>query len=172
MSLRPGRPGDAVTVAALAVQVFLDTYATEGVRPDLAREAFRGYSESAFLQRLSAPGRSFVLAETDAALVGFVELDCSASPGPVQGLAGAELVCLYVQPQAQRAGVGSALLREAEAMAQRAGASSLWLSAWEGNARALAFYARAGYDDVGASEYTFEGRAYANRVFAKRIVPG
>lgn len=58
--LRPGTRNDAVTVAALSVQVFLDTYATDGVRPDLAREALREYSEQAFLARLSTPSRCFV----------------------------------------------------------------------------------------------------------------
>ena len=41
---RVAQPTDAVCIAALATQVFLDTYATDGLRPDLAREAFAVYS--------------------------------------------------------------------------------------------------------------------------------
>ena len=66
--LRSGGTADAATIAALSVQVFLDTYATHGVRPDLAREAFRAYSEQSFVARLSASGRRFVLAECEMAL--------------------------------------------------------------------------------------------------------
>ena len=127
ISLRPGTRNDAVTVAALSLQVFLDTYATDGVRPDLAREA------------------------------------------PVPGLRGVELVRLYVQPQAQRSGVGTTLLREAEKIAASAKAHALWLTVWERNDRALAFYARCGYADVGSTVYTFEGREYGNRVVAKQL---
>ena len=72
ISLRPGTRNDAVTVAALSLHVFLDTYATDGVRPDLAREAFREYSEQQFLARLSTSSRRFVLAEEQKALLGFV----------------------------------------------------------------------------------------------------
>lgn len=169
VSLRPGTRNDAVTVAALSVQVFLDTYATDGVRPDLAREALREYSEQAFLARLSTSSRRFVLAEDQKALLGFVEVDCESREAPVSALRGVELVRLYVQPQAQRSGVGTTLLGEAEKIALSANAAAIWLTVWEKNVRALAFYARSGYADVGATVYTFEGRAYGNRVVAKQL---
>ena len=47
--------------------------------------------------------------------------------------------------------------------------SVLWLAAWSGNARALAFYARQGYSDIGAAEHVFEGRRFENRRFAKPL---
>lgn len=167
--LRPGDRGDAVTVAALATQVFLDTYATDGVRPDLAREAFHHYSEQAFLARLADPARRFVLAEMPGGLVGFAELGIAITGSPAPAIHGCELVRLYVQPRSQRAGVGSALLAEGETLARAAGASHLWLTVWEGNLRALAFYSRLGYADVGSSTHALEGRAYGNRVVARRL---
>ncbi len=36
--LRTGVPDDALCIGVLATQVFLDTYATSGIRPDLAYE--------------------------------------------------------------------------------------------------------------------------------------
>ena len=167
--LRSGERDDAVAIAALSVQVFLDTYATDGVRQDLAREAFREYSEQAFVARLSASSRRFVLAERQMALVGFAEIDCDAREPPVPGIRGVELARLYVQPQAQRSGVGTALLRAAEKVALSAEAPAVWLTVWERNDRALVFYSRSGYADVGATVYTFEGREYGNRVFAKQL---
>ncbi|HZY18889.1 MAG TPA: GNAT family N-acetyltransferase [Ramlibacter sp.] len=168
VSFRPGEHADAVKIAALSVHVFLDTYATEGVRSDLAREAFHEYSERAFLARLSDPRRRFILAEAHAGLVGFAELEIRRQ-APVPGLTGCELVRLYVQPRSQRCGVGSSLLRRAEEMAQEGNTPVLWLSVWEGNARALAFYAAMGYAVMGASTYALEGREYGNQVVAKRL---
>jgi diamine N-acetyltransferase len=170
--LRLAEPGDAVAIAALSVQVFLDTYAAEGVRPDLAREAFFQYSENAFRGRLAEPTRKFVLAESGPGLVGFGEVLCDVRESPVPGLRGSELVRLYVQPQAQGRQVGSVLLKEVESIALAAGASHLWLSAWEHNARALAFYARKGYAEAGSTTYTFEDRDYGNKLLAKAIGQG
>ena len=167
--IRPGSARDAVTIAALATQVFLDTYATKGVRPDLAREALREYSAQAFCDRLAEPGRSFAVASREDAVVGFAEVLCSPCISPVADLSGAELVRLYVQPRWQRTGVGRALLVEAERLARLSSLQSLWLTAWDGNARALAFYARMGYADAGATTFSIEGNTYGNRVFAKKL---
>lgn len=166
--LRAASVDDAEGIAALATQVFLDTYATEGIRPDLAREAFSEYSVEAFTSRLREPGRDFIVAELGIGVIGFAEVQTLPARTPVGELSGAQLVRLYVQPAAQGSGAGKALLHSAERLA--AGHSKLlWLTAWEKNERALAFYAYLGYRDIGADTYTFEGRTYGTRVLAKAL---
>ena len=63
VAFRPGLPADALCVGVLAMQVFLDTYATAGIRPDLAFEVTSVCSPEAFSRRLEDPARRFVLAE-------------------------------------------------------------------------------------------------------------
>ncbi|MBK8323536.1 MAG: GNAT family N-acetyltransferase [Betaproteobacteria bacterium] len=167
--LRLAIPVDAVTLAALSVQVFLDTYATEGVRQDLAIEAFETYSVAAFAERLAEPGRIFILAEAGSGLLGYAEVLLASLPAPAGGVTGAELVRLYVQPAAQRHGIGRALLSRMEQAVAGAGLAAVWLTAWEGNIDARAFYSRLGYADVGATTYTFQGNDYPNRVLARRL---
>lgn len=169
--LRAATPDDAVTIAALSVQVFLDTYATAGIRPDLALEAFTNYSTEAFVVRLAESSRRFLISERENGLVGFAEVILSALPAPVGPVAGAELVRLYVQPQAHGMGIGRQLLRAAESAASNSGLPYLWLTAWEGNHRARGFYEALGYTDTGATTYTFQGNSYSNRVLAKELVP-
>ena len=82
VQLRLASLTDAVTISALSVQVFLDTYATEGVRPDLAREAFTQYSVEAFSRRLGEAQRKFVLAEANNGLLGFAEIVVFDAPAP------------------------------------------------------------------------------------------
>lgn len=149
----------------MAIQVFLDTYATEGVRPDLADEAFAEYGVAVFAQRLGQAGRVFYLAECGSGLVGFAEVLRDQSESPISGVSGSELVRLYVQPQAQGTGIGRALLQRAERCASEAGSAGVWLSAWEHNARALEFYRRQHYQDVGCAQYTIQGQSYGNRIF-------
>ena len=169
IELRAGCLHDAVAIAALATQVFLDTYATGGVRPDVAREAFREYSKQAFSVRLEESQRRFIIAAQSESIFGFAELICSPLGSPAGGLIGAELVRLYVQRSVQRGGVGRALIQEAERLASQARLASMWLTAWDGNSGALAFYRRLGYADIGATTYSFEGKTVGNRVFGKRL---
>lgn len=171
-SIRVGCAADAGTISALAIQVFLDTYATGGVRADLAHEAFAEYGRDVFAQRLAQDARIFYLAEQGPGLVGFAEVLRSNAPSPIPGVGGSELVRLYVQPQAQGAGIGRALLQAAERCASRAGTAGVWLTAWEHNARALAFYKRQRYEDVGHTLCVIQGQSFGNRVLFRSAASG
>ena len=170
---RNATPDDALCISVLAMQVFLDTYATDGLRSDLAREALSVYSPDAFTARFVQPATHFLLAERSGHLLGFAEISLTSSlpdaPPNASIVNGAELARLYVQRPFKRLRIGGALLRRAEALAADNAASCLWLTAWSGNAPACAFYAASGYSDVGATHYMIEGNTYENRVFVKAL---
>ena len=171
VAYRAGQPADALCIAVLATHVFLDTYATAGLRPDLAREALSVYSPEAFADRLADPALRFVLAEAGGHLVAFAEVATDrACPAPVP--AEVEVVRLYVHPRFQHQGIGRALLLHAERIGAGLGAGAVWLAAWAGNASALAFYRALGYEDVGATTYAIEGQHYENRVLRKGLARG
>ena len=172
VAFRAGRPDDALCVGVLAMQVFLDTYATEGIQPDLACEVLNEYMPQAFERRLSHEAQVFLLAERQGSLVAFAELALN-NPCPVEASDGesAEVVRLYVQSPFQAKGIGSALLERLEDVAVRRGIVTLWLSAWSGNGRALAFYRGRGYGDIGVVNHEIRDRTYENRVFIKKLLP-
>jgi diamine N-acetyltransferase len=169
-TLRPAGPADAPAIAALAIQVFCDTYATDGLTPALGAEAFDEYAPARFAERLADRQLAFVLALRGDGLVGFAELRVRATPVPPDAAtSGCELVRLYVQPQAQGQGLGRRLLDAATALAAGAGAPLLWLAAWAGNTRALAFYRHCGLHDAGLTQHLIQGTAYDNRVLVRRV---
>lgn len=169
LRLRPATPDDAVRLSALGIQVYLDTYATQGVTPGLAQEALTLLSAGAFAERAQQAHLRLIVAEHGDGLVGFAEVDLHAAPAPGTLQEGAELVRLYVQPAFQRGGVGGQLIQEAEQLARAAQRASLWLTAWDGNHRALAFYARRGYADQGETVHWIEGQPIGNRVLVRRL---
>ena len=169
ISFRVGERTDALCVSVLATQVFLDTYARDGIRPSLAREVLERLSLPAVEAMLAAPSVHFILAEKSGHLVGFVQLTRDAGHACVSTKPAAEINRLYVLERFTSQGIGKALLGRAEVRAASQGARAIWLTAWIGNPRALGFYARQGYSDVGASVYSFEGEDYENRVVAKHL---
>jgi diamine N-acetyltransferase len=168
-SFRVAMPDDALCIGALAAQTFLDTYAIDGIRPSLAREVQKHFSTDTIAELLSAPSRVFILAERSGHLIGFAQLAFDASQESVPVAPAAELERLYVQPRFASTGIGKALLAQGETLAAARGMKAVWLTAWVGNARALSFYGRQGYRDVGTTEYVFENEAYENRVFLKEL---
>lgn len=189
VTFRDAVADDALTLGVLATQVFLDTYATDGIRPPLAREVLAHCSTEATAVLLADRATQVIVAERDGHMIAFAQLRLGApqprvasdprvtsdvaTTGAVEdATTGAvELTRLYVHERFTGGGVGTALLRRAEARAARNGAPALWLTAWAGNHRARAFYARRGYDDLGATTYTFEGELFENRLFVRRLDP-
>jgi diamine N-acetyltransferase len=164
-----GVPADALCISVLGSQVFLDTYAADGIRPQLAREVHEQLSVGKVEALLAAPARRFILAERAAHLIGFVQLTLDVAHTHVDCQRAVEIDRLYILERFTSQGIGSELLARAEALSAAAGAQGAWLTAWVGNARALRFYGRHGYRDVGASVYSFEGEHYENRVLARRL---
>ena len=65
----------------------------------------------------------------------------------------AELNRLYVAAAWHGKGVAQALLKDAMKSAKDAGADCLWLGVWEHNPRAIAFYRKCGFEDVGSHHF-------------------
>ena len=168
---RTATSDDALTLSVLATQVFLDTYATRGIDTDLAKEASTIYSPAEFLKRLQDPNVEITAARAGNYLIGFLDL-ASNTRCPVASIEGFEVMRLYVQAPFQRCGIGRQLMALAETRARDRKSPQLWLTAWAGNARALAFYPSIGYEDIGSTPYVIEGKEYENRVFVKRIALG
>lgn len=167
--LRGATPADALCISTLASLVFLDTYATDGIRTDLALEASSAGDTPSVKAAIESRSSHFVLAERAGHLLAFAQCKRASIP-PHADVGGAvELDRLYVLRHSHRAGIGSVLLGAAEEYARQQQAPLLWLTAWAGNASANAFYLARGYVDVGRTQYTFGDNAYENRIYSKDL---
>jgi ribosomal protein S18 acetylase RimI-like enzyme len=169
--LREAASEDELCLSVLAMQVFLDTYATQGIRPEIAREVLSSYSRQAFAHALADLRTRIVVAEHNGHMIGFAQVTLGGSHHQAPPGAQSELLRLYFQEPFTGQKVGSSLLAAAETVASAAGASVLWLTPWVHNHRALAFYASRGYEDHGLTYFTFEGESHENRVLAKTLAP-
>jgi len=169
VTLRPATIADAPCLGALATQVFLHTYAQEGIRPTLVREVRHNFAPEVIEALLRQPDTSVIVAEAAQHLLGFVQLRRGAIHPLVQADSAIELQRIYVLAHWQGKGVGRLLLNHAETLADGQGARALWLTAWVANAQALAFYAHQGYTDIGATTYRFEDESFENRVLVRQL---
>lgn len=169
ITYRVATADDGLCLGVLATQVFLDTYATNGIRPPLALEVRTCLSTDATAAALAAVGTTFIVAERAGHLVGFAQFARGSSHPMVEAERPVELKRLYVLERFAGTGVGTALLAQAEIHAAASGATAIWLTAWVRNTRALAFYARRGYRESGSTPYSFEEEVFENRLFVKRL---
>lgn len=167
--IRDALPCDALCIGVLGMQVFLDTYATEGIRSGIANEALQAFAPAAISRLMAQPGTVLVVAECNGHLVGFAQVKLRAEHAMIPAPDIAELQRLYIQERFTGLGIGYRLLQAAEQQAAQGGASSLWATVWAGNERALGFYPRRGYALLGSPTYSFQGETHENRLFGKAL---
>ncbi|OPA88077.1 GNAT family N-acetyltransferase [Pseudomonas fluorescens] len=169
ITLRLATPDDAHCIGVLGMQVFLDTYATQGIRTSIATEVLQAFAPDTIAALLTQPGVSLMVAESAGHLVGFAQLKLNAPHPMIEAPDVAELQRLYIQERFTGLGIGYLLLQAAEQRAAAGGASLLWATVWVGNERALGFYPRRGYEVMGEPTYSFQGETHGNRLFGKAL---
>ena len=158
VTVRSGRLADAKLLAVLATQVWLHTYATEGITDPIAEYVLSEFTPGKFLARLSEPAVHVLVAEHDQGLVGLAVVGYGAQC-PASNRLTCELEMLYVQDHFTGRGVGKSLLQAAEAKAREGSNAALWLTVNARNTSAIAFYAHQGYSKVGTAYFVLgEGR--------------
>ena len=162
-NLRPAQGADANTLCALATQVWLHTYATDGVSPVIADYVLDALNPARFAEVLADPEASVVVAEHGDKLLGFATVRRNM-PCPTGALAQVELQTLYVQAHCIGKGVGSALLRHVAHRAQDQAGSALWLAVSAQNQHAIDFYTAQGYRQQGKTLFMLGGVGYENHV--------
>jgi GNAT superfamily N-acetyltransferase len=167
ISLRSATQADALRLSLLATQVFLDTYAYDGITDEISTKVAHDFSIGAFLKILATPETFITMAIHEGALVGFAQTTVGRAQALIPKGMPAELDRLYVQEPFTKNGVGSALLASHEVQAAGKGAEVLWLTTWIENHRARKFYPMRDYQDYGATFFSLGSYKVENRVFAK-----
>lgn len=148
-TIRPATPEDAAVLADLGIRTFRETFEAVSSPENLAAFLAGAYGEAIQRAELADPARPARVLELDGVPCGFLQLRLGHREPGVPGERPVELQRIYVLRAAQGGGRGAALMAEAVAMARAWGADTLWLGVWENNHRALAFYARSGFREVG-----------------------
>lgn len=147
LSLRPATLDDAALIASIHSASWQATY--RGLLPDAFLDGEITRERAAYWEaRLGAPGgerRIVLIAELAGEPIGFVCVE--RQPESAWGVL---LDNLHALPGYQGIGVGKLLMRAAEDWARAQGETQLYLYVLEGNAPAIGFYERQGWQFVGA----------------------
>lgn len=162
-AIRQGTSADAECLAALAIQVWLHTYAAEGIREAIARYVLYELTAEKFARILADTASPLLVAEVNQHLVGYALIKFGAQGPSTSSVT--EVASLYVQEHFARRGIGSALVRAAQNEAlRRVGSPSVWLTVNARNANAIAFYRRLGFAYRGVSYFDLGGEKHENHV--------
>jgi diamine N-acetyltransferase len=151
--IRPARVPDAPWLADLAERTFRETYTTSNTPEDMERYVAEHFAPELQAAELSDPRFLTLVVEVDGRPAAYAQLGHGPAPNEVTGGEPMEIVRFYVDRPWHGQGLAQELMRVAAEHAQAAGARTLWLGVWERNPRAIAFYRKCGFTEVGTHTF-------------------
>lgn len=168
-TIRRATRADVPALAELAARTFRDTFAADSHPDDLALHLATSYGTTQQARELDDPAITTLVADSDGALVAFAQLRRGVPPAAVVGAAPMELWRFYVAAHWHGRGLAQQLVAQVVATAIAAGAETIWLGVWERNPRAIAFYRKSGFVDVGEQLYVVGTDPQTDRVMARPL---
>lgn len=157
---------DAPRLAELARRTFVETFGPDNTPEDMALHVAKAFGPAIQLREIRDDTMVTLLAELGTTLVGFAQVRRTPHPDCVTGPLPVELLRFYVDRPFHGRGIAQSLMRAVEQVARDLGGRTLWLGVWERNPRAIAFYTKCGFVDVGEHAFVFGTEEQSDRVMA------
>jgi ribosomal protein S18 acetylase RimI-like enzyme len=151
--IRSASVPDAAWLAALAERTFRETYTAYNTSEDMERYVSEHFGPALQAAELADPRYVTVVAEVDQRPAAYAQLGHGPAPACVTGPDPMEIIRFYVDRPWHGQGLAPELMRAAATHAHAAGARTLWLGVWERNSRAIAFYRKCGFTEVGTQTF-------------------
>lgn len=164
-TIRRALASDANNIAALGMQVWLHTYAKEGIREEISDFVFANFSPACIATLITNPTKIILVVQQNVHLLAYTVLQLG-SPCPTKPELHNELETLYVQAHFAGLGLGPALLRACkEHIRATGGIPQFWLKTWHRNSKAINFYLKQGFQREGSSYFQLGDEQHENFIF-------
>lgn len=167
--IRRATDADAALLSSMALKIFLDTFSEGNRAEDIALHAERAYSPEIQLRELGDESRAWFIAEAGGEAAGFAMVGEPESKSCADFESPVELFRFYVDKAWHGRGVAGPLMEAVEEFARSTGGKTLCLGVWERNARAIRFYEKTGFRDVGSQPYLLGEDLQTDRVMIRVI---
>ncbi len=166
--LRVAAPGDEQALALVGAASFLETFAGVLDGADILTHCATQHAAPLYAQWLARGDMCLWIAQTTAgaAPVGYAVLAPAALPVADPQPDDLELKRIYLLHRFQGGGLGRRLMQAAIDEARNRAARRLLLGVYARNEKALAFYMRCGFEQVGERRFQVGGNQYEDAVLA------
>ena len=169
LRIRTGIPADAAAIASIAARIFTRTFGPDNSPVQLAAYVASAFGEIQQRRELEDPACTYLLMEVDGSLGAFALLRHGATSPVVQGEAPVEIQRFYVDHDFHGSGVAAQLMDACMDTASQHQGRTLWLGVWEENPRAIRFYEKRGFVDVGSALFHMGSDVQHDRVMTRPI---
>jgi GNAT superfamily N-acetyltransferase len=153
VTIRYGTTDDAAILSDFAAKAFHDTFVKDNTPENIAAYLKASFSPEIQFNELSALENIFLIAEIEGRLSGYAQLIMDSTEESLQGIRPLELRRIYAPQEYIGQGVGKELMSASIQEARQRGCDCIWLGVWEKNPRAISFYKKWGFKEVGTHTF-------------------
>lgn len=145
-----GTPNRTVTIQAFVERTFRETYTAYNTPEDMAKYVRETFATEQIRAELSDPEIVYLIMENDEAVVSYAKLK-HAEPKDITlpTAPNLELCRFYIDQPFHGQGLAQSLMQACLAAVRDEGGHGLWLGVWSQNARAIRYYQKEGFTQVG-----------------------
>jgi GNAT superfamily N-acetyltransferase len=169
LAIRQATTADAALFTSIARSTFVDTFGKDNTPEDMAQYCAAAFDEDIQRRELMDDRNIVLVAERSEDVVGYAMLRTANAPNCVADTDAIEIARLYSVSRVIGTGVGAALMQRCLEIAAERGHLSIWLGVWEHNPRAIAFYERWGFIDVGTKSFVLGTDLQTDRVMMRAV---
>ena len=169
-TIRHATPRDARELAYLGERTFREAFGPMNSAENMDHHTRERYGEAIQASEIADPGMITLVCEADGALIGFTQLRWEAAPPCVEANTPGEIQRLYVASEWHGQGIAQQLMEAALGLMQARGCDAAWLGVWEHNPRAIAFYQKYDFAEVGDLPFSLGDDDQRDLVMARPLV--
>jgi GNAT superfamily N-acetyltransferase len=149
MNIRYGTIHDAKMLSELGAKTFSETFAKDNTPENIKAYLKASFSPEIQFNELSTPDNIFLIIESENNPIGYAQLIMNSSDSAIHRTKPLEIRRIYATHEYLGKGVGKELMQSTIDEARKRGCDCVWLGVWEKNQRAIAFYKKWGFREVG-----------------------
>ena len=149
MNIRYGTTGDAKMLCELGARTFYDTFANDNTPKNMDAYLKKSFSPEIQFNELSQPDVIFLIAEIEGNPNGYAQLILNGKDEAIKRIKPLEIRRIYASQEYLGKGVGKELMQATISEARQRNCDCVWLGVWEKNQRAIDFYKKWGFREVG-----------------------
>ena len=162
---------EAEMLASLTRQTFWEAYGGESKLEDRHIKAYMDLAFSVGILRdeLGRENTIYLVAETDGEPVGYAKLLVGSRRIEISSDKPIEISRIYLTKEYWGKNIGSLILGKCHGEAKSRKCDSLWLSVWEHNRKAIAFYEKHGFKVIGSHIFDLAGSEQTDLLMEKEL---
>ena len=153
LSIKKCTADDLEILRQLSIKTYYETFAHLNTPEDMAAYLMDAFNEDKLCRELGDQNSTFFFLYADEKLAGYLKWNEAPSQTDINDRESLEIERIYVSSGFQGAGLGKYLMEKAISIATERGKKYVWLGVWEKNEKAICFYKKNGFYEIGTHAF-------------------